>query len=168
MVWSIKVKPQIASQLFAIIFSESSMASRDKKSSKPSSSRGIRTLSDLNRPTAPDSDSDSDGPQEYYTGGEKRFLFSPSFFPFSMWIFCFPVWWLRNWRKRKKLLIYLFIYCGLGFSWLPVWLSWDDVYLFWGYLFSQQPNGGAWRRKRPEFFDLGIEILEKKRFRLWF
>ncbi|KAJ7946340.1 Plant UBX domain-containing protein [Quillaja saponaria] len=48
------------------------MASRDKKASKPSSSRtgGIRTLSDLNRPSA-DSDSDSDGPQEYYTGGEK-------------------------------------------------------------------------------------------------
>ncbi|GLT72664.1 hypothetical protein SLA2020_445740 [Shorea laevis] len=48
------------------------MASRDKKPSKPSSSRtgGIRTLSDLNRPSA-DSDSDSDGPQEYYTGGEK-------------------------------------------------------------------------------------------------
>ncbi|XP_027335752.1 plant UBX domain-containing protein 4-like [Abrus precatorius] len=37
-----------------------------------SSSRAgrIRTLSDLNRPSA-DSDSDSDGPQEYYTGGEK-------------------------------------------------------------------------------------------------
>ncbi|KAL0012263.1 hypothetical protein SO802_007371 [Lithocarpus litseifolius] len=49
------------------------MASRDKKSAKPSTSRagGIRTLSDLNRPSA-DSDSDSDGPQEYYTGGEKR------------------------------------------------------------------------------------------------
>ncbi|KAL0012260.1 hypothetical protein SO802_007368 [Lithocarpus litseifolius] len=48
------------------------MASRDKKSAKPSTSRagGIRTLSDLNRPSA-DSDSDSDGPQEYYTGGEK-------------------------------------------------------------------------------------------------
>ncbi|CAL0334586.1 unnamed protein product [Lupinus luteus] len=46
------------------------MASWDnKKSSKPSSSR-IRTLSDLNRPSA-DSDSDSDAPQEYYTGGEK-------------------------------------------------------------------------------------------------
>ncbi|KAE9599081.1 hypothetical protein Lal_00044093 [Lupinus albus] len=46
------------------------MASRDnKKSSKPSSSR-IRTLSDLNRPST-DSDSDSDAPQEYYTGGEK-------------------------------------------------------------------------------------------------
>ncbi|KAA8515553.1 hypothetical protein F0562_018836 [Nyssa sinensis] len=49
------------------------MASRDKKPSKPSSSRtgGIRTLSDLNRPSGHDSDSDSDGPQEYYTGGEK-------------------------------------------------------------------------------------------------
>lgn len=49
------------------------MASRDKKPAKPSTSRpgGIRTLSDLNRPTANDSDSDSDGPQEYYTGGEK-------------------------------------------------------------------------------------------------
>ncbi|KAK4386724.1 Plant UBX domain-containing protein 4 [Sesamum angolense] len=46
------------------------MSSRDKK---PSSSRagGIRTLSDLNRPSGHDSDSDSDGPQEYYTGGEK-------------------------------------------------------------------------------------------------
>uniref|UniRef100_A0A7N0UHG2 Uncharacterized protein n=1 Tax=Kalanchoe fedtschenkoi TaxID=63787 RepID=A0A7N0UHG2_KALFE len=46
------------------------MTSRDKK---PSSSRagGIRTLSDLNRPSGPDSDSDSDGPPEYYTGGEK-------------------------------------------------------------------------------------------------
>lgn len=51
------------------------MASRDnKKASRASSSRTgkIRTLSDLNRPSA-DSDSDSDGPQEYYTGGEKRF-----------------------------------------------------------------------------------------------
>lgn len=49
------------------------MASKDKKPAKPSSSRtgAIRTLSDLNRTTGPDSDSDSDGPQEYYTGGEK-------------------------------------------------------------------------------------------------
>ncbi|XP_059662892.1 plant UBX domain-containing protein 4 [Cornus florida] len=50
------------------------MASRDKKPSKPSTSRagGIRTLSDLNRPSGHDSDdSDSDAPQEYYTGGEK-------------------------------------------------------------------------------------------------
>ncbi|XP_052201302.1 plant UBX domain-containing protein 4 [Diospyros lotus] len=48
------------------------MASRDKKPVKPSSSRGnIRTLSDLNRPSGHDSDSDSDSPQEYYTGGEK-------------------------------------------------------------------------------------------------
>ncbi|GKB33108.1 plant UBX domain-containing protein 4-like protein [Tanacetum coccineum] len=52
------------------------MTSRDKKPAKPSSSRpagGIRTLSDLNRPTANNSDSDDDdnAPQEYYTGGEK-------------------------------------------------------------------------------------------------
>ncbi|KAK9014825.1 hypothetical protein V6N11_005963 [Hibiscus sabdariffa] len=50
------------------------MASRDKKPAKPSSSSragGIRTLADLNRPSAPDSDTDSDNPQEYYTGGEK-------------------------------------------------------------------------------------------------
>ncbi|XWS15533.1 hypothetical protein CRYUN_Cryun34aG0008100 [Craigia yunnanensis] len=49
------------------------MASRDKKPVKPSSSRagGIRTLSDLNRLSGPDSDSDSDSPQEYYTGGQK-------------------------------------------------------------------------------------------------
>eukprot|EP00252_Welwitschia_mirabilis_P010971 TRINITY_DN2469_c0_g3_i1.p1 TRINITY_DN2469_c0_g3~~TRINITY_DN2469_c0_g3_i1.p1 ORF type:complete len:298 (-),score=62.86 TRINITY_DN2469_c0_g3_i1:282-1175(-) len=34
--------------------------------------RGIMTLSDLNRPSgSADSDSDSDRPQEYYTGGEK-------------------------------------------------------------------------------------------------
>ncbi|XP_054778024.1 plant UBX domain-containing protein 4-like [Prosopis cineraria] len=48
------------------------MASGDRKASKASSSRAgrIRTLSDLNRPSV-DSDSDSDGPQEYYTGGEK-------------------------------------------------------------------------------------------------
>lgn len=49
------------------------MTSRDKKPAKPSSSRagGIRTLSDLNRRSGPDSDSDDDAPQEYYTGGEK-------------------------------------------------------------------------------------------------
>ncbi|XP_042479240.1 plant UBX domain-containing protein 4-like [Macadamia integrifolia] len=49
------------------------MSSRDKKPSKPSGSRtgGIRTLSDLNRASGPGSDDDSDGPQEYYTGGEK-------------------------------------------------------------------------------------------------
>ncbi|CAB4275718.1 unnamed protein product [Prunus armeniaca] len=45
------------------------MASEDKKAPK-SRIGGIRTLSDLNRRSA-DSDSDSDGPQEYYTGGEK-------------------------------------------------------------------------------------------------
>ncbi|XP_018468432.1 plant UBX domain-containing protein 3 [Raphanus sativus] len=49
------------------------MSSKDKQPSKPSGGRtsGIRTLSDLNRRSGPDSDSDSDGPQEYYTGGEK-------------------------------------------------------------------------------------------------
>ncbi|KAL8130236.1 hypothetical protein V2J09_019391 [Rumex salicifolius] len=50
------------------------MASKDKKPMRPSRSRsgGIRTLADLNRRSGPDSDSDSDdGPQEYYTGGEK-------------------------------------------------------------------------------------------------
>ncbi|XP_027086125.1 plant UBX domain-containing protein 4-like [Coffea arabica] len=53
------------------------MSSRDKKPSKPSSSSRtgsgrIRTLSDLNRPSAgDDSDSDDGAPQEYYTGGEK-------------------------------------------------------------------------------------------------
>lgn len=39
---------------------------------KPSGSR-IRTLADLNRPADDDSDSDADEPQEYYTGGEKRY-----------------------------------------------------------------------------------------------
>lgn len=52
------------------------MSSKDdskKKAAKPSSSRGgIRTLADLNRSAGTGSDSDSDGPQEYYTGGEKR------------------------------------------------------------------------------------------------
>ncbi|KAK3022364.1 hypothetical protein RJ639_045315 [Escallonia herrerae] len=41
---------------------------------KPSGSRGtgsVRTLSDLNRPARDGSGSDSDEPQEYYTGGEK-------------------------------------------------------------------------------------------------
>ncbi|XP_010539295.1 PREDICTED: plant UBX domain-containing protein 4-like [Tarenaya hassleriana] len=48
------------------------MSSKDKKPSKPvGKAGGIRTLSDLNRRSGPDSDSDSDGPQEYYTGGEK-------------------------------------------------------------------------------------------------
>ncbi|XP_009613676.1 plant UBX domain-containing protein 4 [Nicotiana tabacum] len=52
------------------------MSSRDSKkpSRQTSGSRagGIRTLSDLNRPSGrDDSDSDSDGPQEYYAGGEK-------------------------------------------------------------------------------------------------
>ncbi|KAB2637550.1 UBA and UBX domain-containing protein [Pyrus ussuriensis x Pyrus communis] len=49
------------------------MASEDKKKSRTG---GIRTLSDLNRRSA-DSDSDSDGPPEYYTGGEKRHFWVP-------------------------------------------------------------------------------------------
>lgn len=66
-----------------LIRHNSLMASRDKKHAKPSSSRsgGVRTLSDLNRLSGPDSDSDSDSPQEYYTGGEKRSsLFLLTFF----------------------------------------------------------------------------------------
>ncbi|KAG1327040.1 plant UBX domain-containing protein 4 [Cocos nucifera] len=48
------------------------MSSKDKKPAKPSSSGpNIRTLADLSRLSGPSSDSDSDGPQEYYTGGEK-------------------------------------------------------------------------------------------------
>ncbi|XP_030460402.1 plant UBX domain-containing protein 4 [Syzygium oleosum] len=48
-------------------------AKSKKKPDKPSGSRarGVRTLADLNRPVDHDSDSDSDEPQEYYTGGEK-------------------------------------------------------------------------------------------------
>lgn len=52
------------------------MASKDKKTMRSTSGGrpvgGIRTLADLNRRSGPDdSDSDSDSPQEYYTGGEK-------------------------------------------------------------------------------------------------
>ncbi|XP_043692052.1 plant UBX domain-containing protein 4-like [Telopea speciosissima] len=63
--------PLIPSPQFQSI--TAAMSSRDKKPSKPSASRtgGIRTLSDLNRASGPGSDDDSDGPQEYYTGGEK-------------------------------------------------------------------------------------------------
>ncbi|PRQ31170.1 putative aspartic peptidase A1 family, SEP domain, xylanase inhibitor [Rosa chinensis] len=49
-----------------------------KEDNKPPAARtrgGIRTLSDLNRrPVKDGSDSDSDEPKEYYTGGEKRLL----------------------------------------------------------------------------------------------
>lgn len=51
------------------------MASKDKKPVRSTSggrpAGGIRTLADLNRRSEPDSDSDDDAPQEYYTGGEK-------------------------------------------------------------------------------------------------
>lgn len=49
-----------------------------------SRSRGIRTLADLNLPANDGSGSDSDGPQEYYTGGEKRCPLSLSFSFFLM------------------------------------------------------------------------------------
>jgi hypothetical protein len=54
------------------------------KKPAPSGGRGgIRTLADINRgpagfPGAGGSGSDSDEPQEYYTGGEKRYLPLPS------------------------------------------------------------------------------------------
>ncbi|THF94417.1 hypothetical protein TEA_013468 [Camellia sinensis var. sinensis] len=61
-----------------------SLRSRHRKK-KPSGSRtgGVRTLSDLNRPSTDGSGSDSDDqPQEYYTGGEKRYLLFYVLFPF--------------------------------------------------------------------------------------
>ncbi|CAB4304619.1 unnamed protein product [Prunus armeniaca] len=51
-----------------------SSGAQDKADTKPPSAsrpRGIRTLSDLNQPAKDGSGSDSDEPQEYYTGGEK-------------------------------------------------------------------------------------------------
>uniref|UniRef100_A0A7N0TAY6 SEP domain-containing protein n=1 Tax=Kalanchoe fedtschenkoi TaxID=63787 RepID=A0A7N0TAY6_KALFE len=47
------------------------MGSSSKSTDKGNRSGGIRTLADLNRSAKDDSDSDSDEPQEYYTGGEK-------------------------------------------------------------------------------------------------
>lgn len=54
------------------------LRSSSLKSSKASTSRrrtsGIRTLADLSKPPSNDgSGTDSDEPQEYYTGGEKRY-----------------------------------------------------------------------------------------------
>jgi hypothetical protein len=49
-------------------------SNKDKGAARSNGGRGgITTLSDLNK--HPDSDSDSDGPNEYYTGGEKRLVF---------------------------------------------------------------------------------------------
>ena len=45
---------------------------KDDNRTSGSRTRRIRTLSNLNRPTEGDSDSNSDELQEYYTGGEKR------------------------------------------------------------------------------------------------
>lgn len=62
-------------------------ANPTEKNPSGSRPRGIRTLSDLNRRDRDDSGSDSDEPQEYYTGGEKRyywFLFL-SIFIFLIW-----------------------------------------------------------------------------------
>lgn len=46
-----------------------------KEGKRASGTRGgIRTLADLNRTPLGDSDSDDDEPQQYYTGGEKRYI----------------------------------------------------------------------------------------------
>lgn len=63
-----------------------------KKADKmPSGSRprGIRTLADLNLPANDGSGSDSDEPQEYYTGGEKRCSLSLNFSLFSYYVVFF-------------------------------------------------------------------------------
>lgn len=55
-------------------------------------SRGIRTLADLNLPAHDGSGSDSDEPQEYYTGGEKRyplFLSLSLLFLFEFFLYLF-------------------------------------------------------------------------------
>ncbi|KAL9270141.1 Plant UBX domain-containing protein, partial [Drosera capensis] len=73
--------PKITSKFLLLINrfiarSIQSVASKDKKlSTSNRGSGGIRTLADLNRRPAPDSDSDSDNPQEYYTGGDNRLSF---------------------------------------------------------------------------------------------
>ncbi|XP_050381556.1 plant UBX domain-containing protein 4-like [Argentina anserina] len=52
--------------------SKHSASGTSKEDNKPRTRGGIRTLSDLNgRPEKDGSDSDSDEPNEYYTGGEK-------------------------------------------------------------------------------------------------
>ncbi|XP_017185225.3 plant UBX domain-containing protein 4 [Malus domestica] len=59
---------QLRSKRAAASGSDSKGDANPPSASRP---RGIRTLSDLNRPAKSGSDSDSDEPQEYYTGGEK-------------------------------------------------------------------------------------------------
>lgn len=117
------------------------MSSRDKKPLKPSASGTgrIRTLSDLNRPSAGnDSDSDSDGPQEYYTGGEKRSaqLFSIfvnfnrilvvelAFLKFLAGCWLSWLWYLKFLEKEKAInscwwlgfLIFLILCLGISFK----------------------------------------------------
>lgn len=94
------------------------MSSRDKKTLKPSSSRSgsgrIRTLSDLNRPSGGhDSDSDSDGPQEYYIGGERRLISTllpsnPSSFTSSL----FLINWIENFLIRCNFREYILFLTG--------------------------------------------------------
>ncbi|KAF9689392.1 hypothetical protein SADUNF_Sadunf01G0087500 [Salix dunnii] len=77
---SLRESPESSSSDFEVFLiwvylKQTTMASRDKKPTKPSCSRAgcVRTLSDLNRWSGPDCGSDDeDAPQEYYTGGEKR------------------------------------------------------------------------------------------------
>lgn len=81
-------QPRPATRRSVAGMASSSGSGRSSKPSKPSGGRpagGIRTLADLNRRPSPGSDSeDSDGPQEYYTGGEKRWkTYTPSV-PFSL------------------------------------------------------------------------------------
>lgn len=108
------------------------MSSRDKKPSKSSSSSGriggIRTLSDLNRPSGHDSDSDSDAPQEYYTGGEKRQFFSnPSFFFFiAILVIDLDCYRISNWFNCGDMAHYCFssvIMCLIvRFTRIIVWI----------------------------------------------
>lgn len=72
----------------------------NNRPSKSRSARGnIRSLADLNRPPRDDcgSSDDSDEPQDYYTGGEKRYTLF-----FLFYIFCegFHVWLPRKPRKN--------------------------------------------------------------------
>lgn len=106
-----------------------SMASRDNKKASSSRAGKIRTLSDLNRPSA-DSDSDSDGPQEYYTGGEKRFycfLFHHTLFknPTFQIIFMF-CWFYCNWCFYFELFELHLFSMKLGYYGLIIEGNWTE------------------------------------------
>jgi UBX domain-containing protein 1 len=68
---------------------------KKRKNDGPSHGRritrgNVRTLSDLKRPARDESDSDdSDEPQEYYTGGEKRYLFFIRYLFIYFWVSVF-------------------------------------------------------------------------------